>query len=151
MKEVFRQISTFFIFISLLFLFIDCSGPKTKSVRVMTWNIWHGGLHGTKADNFKKDTVNTINVLKIIQQEYPDILFMQETYCCGMNIAKQAGYPYSWRGSTNLSIHSKYPIIDTIQIYKPFNSHGVIIDVEGKKLLCINWVSVTHLRIDFII
>ena len=121
-----------------LFLFIGCSGQKNKSIKVMTWNIWHGGLHGDKTNNFKKDTANTINVLKVIKQEYPDILFMQETYCCGMDIAKQAGYSFSWRGSSNLSIHSKYPIIDTIEIYKPFNSHGVVIDVEYKKILCVN-------------
>ena len=104
----------------------------------MTWNIWHGGLHGTKAENFKKDSSNTVNVLKVIESENPDILFMQETYCCGMEIAKKAGYNYSWRGSSNLSIHSKYPIIDTIEIFKPFNSHAVIIEIEGKKVLCIN-------------
>ena len=57
----------------------------------MTWNIWHGGLHGTKADGFKKDTANTINVLNVLLKEKADILLMQETYCCGMEIAKSAG------------------------------------------------------------
>ena len=138
MKEVTIQKNNIIIVILIAFLFIDCAGRKTQSLKVMTWNIWHGGIHGTKADKFKKDTSNTINVLKVIQREDPDILFMQETYCCGMGIAAQAGYSYSWRGSSNLSIHSKYPIVDTLQIYKPFNSHGVIIDMEGEKLLCVN-------------
>lgn len=127
----------FIVFISIFF-FIGCYAQKTKSVKFMTWNIWHGGLHGNKADDFKKDSSNTINVLKVLLHENPDILFMQETYCCGMEIAKQAGYKYSWRGSSNLSIHSKFPIIDTIKIFKPFNSHAVLIDIEGKKLLCVN-------------
>lgn len=104
----------------------------------MTWNIWHGGLHGDKSDNFRKDSSNTHNVLKVIEQYDPDILFMQETYCCGMEIAKDAGYPYSARGSSNLSIHSKYPIIDTLTIFKPFNSQAVIIDIGGEKIFCIN-------------
>jgi exonuclease III len=104
----------------------------------MTWNIWHGGLHGDKISDFAKDTLNTINVLKVIQQENPDVLFMQETYCCGMDVAKKAGYQYSWRGSSNLSIHSKYPIIDTLNLFRPFNSHGVVVDIEGEKMLCIN-------------
>ena len=104
----------------------------------MTWNIWHGGLHGNKADSFKKDTINTINVLKVLKEEKPNILLMQETYCCGMDVAKKAGYQYSYRGSSNLSIHSTYPIVDTLEIYKPFNSHGVVIDVEGKKMLFVN-------------
>ncbi len=132
------QTNKIFIIFLTVFLFIGCSAEKTKSIKLMTWNIWHGGLHGSKADDFKKDTANTVNVLKVIKQENPDILFMQETYCCGMDIAKQVGYFYSWRGSSNLSIHSKYPIIDTIKIYKPFNSHAVIIDVNGQHILCVN-------------
>ena len=113
-----------------------CLGQK--EVKIMTWNIWHGGLHGSRSDQFKKDTTNTLNVLKVIRQNDPDIIFMQETYCCGMEIAEEAGYAYSWRASSNLSIHSKYPIVDTLPIYKPFNSQGVIIGVEGTKLMCFN-------------
>ena len=97
----------------------------------MTWNIWHGGLHGDKASDFIQDTMNTENVLKVLNQEIPDILFMQETYCCGMEIAKQAGYPYSWRGSSNLSIHSKFPIIDTLEIY---NYRKLIVCVAVKNV-----------------
>ena len=104
----------------------------------MTWNIWHGGLHGTKADGFKKDNANTVNVYKVLQQEKADVLLMQETYCCGMEIAQQAGYPYSIRASSNLSIHSKYPIIDSLEIFKPFNAHAAVIDVDGQPLLFVN-------------
>jgi exonuclease III len=104
----------------------------------MTWNIWHGGLHDSKVNNFEEDTLNTVNVLKVLEQERPDILMMQETYCCGMEIAQQAGYDYSWRGSSNLSIHSKFPIVDTLKIFKPFNSHGVVLDVEGTNILVVN-------------
>ena len=85
----------------------------------MTWNIWHGGLHGTKADGFKKDTANTINVFNVLLKEKADILLMQETYCCGMEIAKNAGYTHSIQASSNLSMHSKYPIIDSLEIFKP--------------------------------
>jgi exonuclease III len=132
------QTNKIFIILFMLFLFIGCADQKTTSIKIMTWNIWHGGLHGDKTSDFKKDTANTLNVLKVLKHENPDILFMQETYCCGMDIAKQAGYSYSWRGSANLSIHSKYPIIDTLEIYKPFNSHAVIIDVKGQHILCVN-------------
>mgnify|MGYP001812717578 CR=1 FL=1 len=111
---------------------------ESKEIKVMTWNIWHGGLHGTQADDFAEDTANTINVLKVLLEESPDILLMQETYCCGMDIAREAGYTHSWRGSSNLSIHSKYPIVDTMKIFRPFNSHAAVIDVEGTQLLCVN-------------
>ena len=129
-----NNLSVLLIAVVCLFL-TSCSSTEIK---LMSWNIWHGGLHGSKADHFQKDTANTENVLKVILHEDPDIIFMQETYCCGMEIAKQAGYPYSLRGSSNLSIHSKYPITDTLDIYKPFNSHGAVIDINGKKLLCFN-------------
>jgi exonuclease III len=128
-----------FLFTLSVLSFAACSPKKpVKELKIMTWNIWHGGLHGSKADNFEKDTTNTLNVFKVIKQNDPDIIFMQETYCCGMEIAKEAGYPYSWRSSSNLSIHSKFPITDTLNIYKPFNSQGVIIDVEGEKIICVN-------------
>ncbi len=104
----------------------------------MTWNIWHGGLHGDKKNNFEKDSSNVVNTLKVIQECNPDILLMQETYCCGMKIARQAGFDYSWRGSSNLSIHSKFPIIDTLTIFKPFHAHGVKIKVHENEILCFN-------------
>ncbi|MBT6837514.1 MAG: hypothetical protein HOA61_15870 [Bacteroidetes bacterium] len=137
MKKIFTKKNRVLIFTLLSLLLASCSSQEIE-LRVMTWNIWSGGTHGNKTANFEQDTANTINVQKVIEKENPDILFMQETYCCGMDIAKQAGYSYSWRGSSNLSIHSKYPIIDTLKIYQPFNSHGVIIDVHGQHLLCVN-------------
>lgn len=122
----------------ILSLLSACSSQEGKELKVMTWNIWHGGLHGSRADDFAEDTANTLNVVKVLLEESPDILFMQETYCCGMDIAREAGYDYSWRGSSNLSIHSKYPIIDTFGIFHPFNSHAAVIDVDGTHLLCVN-------------
>lgn len=130
-----------YILLSIPYIFMSSSCQIKKGghhFTVMTWNIWHGGLHGPKENNFEEDSTNTDNVLKVIEQHKPDILFMQETYCCGMEIARQAGYPYQLRGSSNLSIHSKYPIIDSLKLFKPFNSHGAIIDVEGQHLVCIN-------------
>ncbi|MEA3477597.1 MAG: endonuclease/exonuclease/phosphatase family protein [Bacteroidota bacterium] len=132
-----KNLNLSLVYLALL-LSAACSGPHPKSLSVMTWNIWHGGLHGDQSVDFEQDTSNTANILKVIMQESPDILFMQETYCCGMDIAREAGYPYSWRGSSNLSIHSKYPIVDTIHIFRPFNSHAAIIDVDGMNILCVN-------------
>ncbi len=134
MKMVYRKQGKLYLVTLLLFSYL----VNAQEVTVMTWNIWHGGLHGKKSEQFKKDTLNTQNVLKVLKSYEPDVLLMQETYCCGMEVAKEAGYPYSWRGSSNLSIHSKFPIVDTLNIYKPFNSQGVVVDVKGKKVLCFN-------------
>lgn len=127
--------------ILLLFValtFVQCTEKNSPEIKVMTWNIWHGGLHGTRADGYPKDSANTVQTVKVIQDADPDILFMQETYCCGMESAKKAGFPYSVRSSPNLSIHSKYPIVKDIKMFRPSNSHAAIIDFNGKKLLCVN-------------
>jgi exonuclease III len=123
--------------LTTILLFFSCTN-KSRDFTVMTWNIWHGGTHGSKADNYKQDSSNTIHILNVIKRENPDILFMQETYCCGMQIAKTAGFKYSWRGSSNLSIHSKNPIVDTLRIFKPFNSHGVRIRLDERDIVCFN-------------
>ena len=127
-----------FLLVLISLTVISCLNPKNKSFKVMTWNIWHGGLHGTKADGFKKDTANTINILNVLLKENADILLMQETYCCGMEIANNAGYTHSIQASSNLSMHSKYPIIDSLEIFKPFNAHGAVIDIDGQRLLFVN-------------
>ncbi len=132
------KVLKFFLVLFGIAVLYGCSDKSTDPLTVMTWNIWHGGLHGNKAGGFEKDSSNTINVLKVLEEQSPDVLMMQETYCCGMEIAKQAGYEHSWRGSSNLSIHSKYPIVDTINIFKAFNSHGVILDINGEKLMVMN-------------
>ena len=58
----------FFLLLTSLVL-MGCANPKNKSIKVMTWNILHGGLHGSKFDNFKKDTSNTLNIVKVLQQK----------------------------------------------------------------------------------
>lgn len=142
------KISKLFLLYMFLFYSQICFS-QNDSFSVMTWNIWHGGLHGDKSSDFEKDSVNTLNIKKVLEENKPDILFMQETYCCGMDMAKQAAYEYSNRASSNLSIHSKYPIIETIEIFKPFNSQTVIIDIEGQKVLCVNiWL---HYLPDYLI
>jgi len=135
MIENIKRIAILFTF--FLLSFSACSN-NSNELKIMTWNIWHGGIHGKAENNFKEDSSNTVNTLKVIKQHNPDILFMQETYCCGMEIAKKAGFKYSWRGSSNLSIHSKYPIVDTINIYKPFNSHGAKIKFNDKEICFFN-------------
>ncbi|MFV0345235.1 MAG: endonuclease/exonuclease/phosphatase family protein [Bacteroidales bacterium] len=137
----------FILFLLIPLIFTQCTEEKAPEIKVMTWNIWHGGLHGTRADGYPKDSTNTIQTTKVIQEANPDILFMQETYCCGMESAKKADFQYSVRASPNLSIHSKYPIVEEIKMFRPFNSHAAIIDFNGKKLLCVNvWL---HWRPDY--
>ncbi|MBX2815409.1 MAG: endonuclease/exonuclease/phosphatase family protein [Saprospiraceae bacterium] len=139
-RNVRTLIQNFFLLLVGGSLLLNCSSepPPSHSFSVMSWNIWHGGLHGSQTDGFEKDSSNTVNVTKVLQEAGADVVLMQETYCCGMDIARAAGYPYSTRGSSNLSIHSKFPILDSIEIFKPFHSHAAIIDVSGTPMLFVN-------------
>ena len=136
-KNNIRVKSVIIILLIITVFYPGCHSQPTR-IRVMTWNIWHGGLHGDRAHDFEKDSSNVENTLQVIRAVNPDILLMQETYCCGMEIAKAAGFPYSWRASSNLSIHSKFPITDTLAIFQPFNSQGVKLNVRGKTIICFN-------------
>lgn len=75
----------------------SCNHDMGPQLDVMTWNIWHGGIHGTEAKAYEEDTTNIENVLLVLEQNHSDVLLMQETYCCGMELAQRAGYEYSWR------------------------------------------------------
>ena len=83
----------FFLLLTSLIV-MGCSSPKNKSIQVMTWNIWHGGLHGTKADGFKKDTANTVNVYKVLQQEKADVLLMQKPIAVGWKLLNKLDTPF---------------------------------------------------------
>jgi len=75
--ELMRNHPLFIGLISTLTV-IACSPPKSKSIKVMTWNIWYGGLHGSQTDGLKKETIHPINVYRVIHQESPDVLLKQE-------------------------------------------------------------------------
>lgn len=124
--------------LTILALMLCSMQLSAKEFSVMTWNIWTGGNNGPEGVFNVEDEKYTVNTELVLKEAMPDILFMQETYCCGMESAKKVGYKHSVRGSSNLSIHSKYPIVEHIKLFKPFNSHGAIIDVEGTKVLCFN-------------
>ena len=59
----------FLLFTSLLF--VGCSSPESKTIKVMTWNIWHGGLHGTPADGFKKIQSILLIFTKSFKNKHP--------------------------------------------------------------------------------
>jgi len=67
-------------FLLTLFLCSACADDQSKSLTVMTWNIWHGGLHGDRSVDFEQDTLNTENVLKVIPV-YAGNLLLWNGYC----------------------------------------------------------------------
>ncbi len=95
--------------------------PTPDRLKVQVWNIWHGGHRFGQHVGVKR----TIEILK---QENADIIGLIETYGSGAIIADSLGYHF-YLISTNLSIMSRYPIEETIPVFKPFNSGGAIINL----------------------
>lgn len=98
-----------------------------RHLKVLTWNIWHGG------NRYGKE-VGVQRVIETIKATNADIVGLIETYGSGEIIADSLGY-YFYLISSNLSIMSRYPITETIKIFKPFNFGGVKLNMGPSKEL----------------
>jgi len=99
---------------------------KPDKLTVMSWNIWHGARH----NGVEKGIEQSINA---IRTSGADLVCMQETYGSGPKISDDLGMLFYYR-SSNLSIHSKYPIVDTYNLYQPFRFGGIRVQM-GTQLL----------------
>ena len=115
--------------ILFLFLFKGCAliaiNPTPESdFSVMTWNIWHGG----REDGEK---VGPQKVIRVIKNSRADIIAMQETYGSGELISEALGFNFLPRG-TNVSIMSRFPILEDISVFHEFKCVGAIIQLPDK-------------------
>lgn len=98
---------------------------------VMAWNIWHGGHRYGQH-------VGVERVIETIKEAQPDIVGLIETYGSGEVIADSLGY-YFYLISSNLSIMSRFPIVETVKAFRPFNFGGARIQLgEGQELFFLN-------------
>ncbi len=122
----------------LLIGFTACQ--QTVEVKVMAWNILHGG-------NDVEDGPE--RCIEIIRELDPDVILMVETYGSGPKIADALGYNFHLVApegtppddkSVNLSIYSRYPFGDRIDTDYPFYLGGreVIIGEQRVRFLS-NW------------
>ena len=108
----------------------------SNKLKIQSWNIWHGGhRHGQH--------VGVSRVIDVLKSENADIIGLVETYGSGAIIADSLDY-YFYLISTNLSIMSRYPIDECIDIFKPFNSGGAILNLGNNRKLAffdiwLNW------------
>ncbi|WP_339709195.1 LamG-like jellyroll fold domain-containing protein [uncultured Kriegella sp.] len=98
-----------------------------KHLKVLTWNIWHGGHRYGKE-------VGVARVIETIKSTNADIVGLIETYGSGELIADALGYHF-YLISSNLSIMSRYPISETIKAFKPFNFGGAKLKIGATKEL----------------
>lgn len=101
------------------------SYQKVEQLNLMAWNIWHGGRrHGRE--------IGPKQVIDFIKDTKTDIVMMQETYGSGALIADALGY-YFYLASTNISVISKYPIVETKVPYDSFRLGLTTIQLSQKQ------------------
>ncbi|MCH8979035.1 MAG: endonuclease/exonuclease/phosphatase family protein [Armatimonadetes bacterium] len=99
---------------------------RRERFTVLAFNIWHAGKEDGE-EGFKR-------LLDTMREADADIVCMIETYGSGPEIADEMGYSFYLR-STNLSIHSRFPIGRTFDYFKAFNFGGAEIKISQTQTL----------------
>ncbi len=107
------------------------------SFGLMNWNIWHGG----RRDGVEVGLAKTVSILS---KSRASIIAMQETYGSGPIIADRLDMIYYYR-SSNLSVFSKYPIVETLGWYDPFRFGGVTLLLPNGQRLRVFSLWINHL------
>ena len=108
---------------------VACTPQKDtpKKLKVLSWNVWHGGHSKTYPG---KGCEGTVGILK---KSGADVVLMVETYGAAPMVADSLGYQYHLI-SDNLCIYSRYPIVEKYAFpdsIGTFNFGGVKIDMDG--------------------
>ena len=100
-------------------------------VKVLQWNIWHGGVHLGDSGLSK--------VTGLIKATHADIITMQEAYGSQQRIADSLGYHLNTPSpGDNLALFSRYPVTGIATAFKAFNSNPVLINLPGNRRLLVN-------------
>ncbi|PSL44388.1 exonuclease III [Chitinophaga niastensis] len=98
---------------------------EPKHLKVLSWNIWHGGHRYGQYLGLQR-------LIETIKSTNADIIGLIETYGSGEVIADSLGY-YFYLISANLSIMSRYPIVETITAFRPSNFGGVKLKLDANR------------------
>ena len=96
---------------------------RAHDVCAMSWNIWHGG----KEDG---EELGPQRVVEVIRNSQADVVAMQESYGSGERIAEALGFQLHARG-TNVSILSRFPVVEDISVFEEFKCVGGLIALPG--------------------
>ena len=103
---------------------VTSSGPPVETeLHVLAWNIWHGG----REDG---EELGPAKVVDVIRSSGADVVAMQETYGSGERIAEALGFEFHPRG-TNVSILSRYPVLEDLSVHAAFNCVGALLELPG--------------------
>lgn len=104
---------------------VAATAPLVKSLKVLTYNMWHGGRHVNDAHQKQVRFLATLDV---------DIVILQEsTGMHGTRLATALGWDY-WQSSQSVAVISRYPIVDRYP--NQWHTHGGAcrVAVDGNKL-----------------
>ena len=116
--------------------FISMNSKADKSIlKVIQWNIWHGGVHvGGKTGRLR--------IIDLIKSSNADVVMMQEAYGAQEQIADSLNFEMTSASSNdNLALYSRYPL-EKIATKNPFYSNPAYITLpSNKKILFDNiWI-----------
>ncbi|NOR76687.1 MAG: endonuclease/exonuclease/phosphatase family protein [Draconibacterium sp.] len=110
------------ILLVLAFWLIGCSSKQElPQLKVLVWNIWHGGNDESLPSDGRPSVIDIIKISKA------DIVLMIETYGSAPLISDSTGLDYHLI-SSNLSIYSRFPITKQLAFsdsISSFNFGGV--------------------------
>ncbi len=101
------------------------TSSSPTSFSVMAWNIWHGG----REDG---EQVGPERVVDVIRDSGVDLVAMQETYGSGELISDALKFQFHPRG-TNVSIHSRFPVVEDLSVFEEFKCVGALIELPDKR------------------
>ena len=115
---------------------ISMNSKLDKNIlKVIQWNIWHGGVHvGGK--------IGRLRIIDLIQKSNADIVMMQEAYGAQEQIADSLDFEMiSASSGDNLALYSRYPL-EKIKTKNPFYSNPAYVKLPSDKRILLNniWI-----------
>lgn len=126
---------------------LTCCGDELQvqrandSLQVLAWNIWNGGDEARYAEDEAVKRAKQQAIVDVIQASGADVVAMVETYGSGEAIAQGLEFHFHPRG-TNVAILSRWPVVEDVSVYKPFNCVGAIVELPDKRRVAIysTWI-----------
>jgi endonuclease/exonuclease/phosphatase family metal-dependent hydrolase len=112
------------------------AAPAVNSFQVLAWNIWNGGDEARCAEDESVKRAKQQAIVDVIRASGADVIAMVETYGSGEAIAAGLGFHFHPRG-TNVSILSRWPVVEDVSVYEPFNCVGAIVELPDKRRVAV--------------
>lgn len=123
---------TFLLIVAVSFSRTGHAAEPKPGLQVLAWNIWNGGDEARYAEDEAVKRAKQQAIVDVIKASGADVVAMVETYGSGEAIAAGLGFHFHPRG-TNVSILSRWPVVEDVSVYEPFNCVGAIVELPDKR------------------